>query len=68
MGFVIIGIIVAALVAATVWAKHRERDRVEGLLRAGAAGELHNVDIQGHERSNLGIAEASAHAQMRGRR
>jgi hypothetical protein len=64
---IVVGLL-AVLAVLTVVARRRERERIQRLLESGAAGELLAVDIGGHERSNMAIAEASAHAQMRSRR
>jgi hypothetical protein len=65
MGFVIIGGIVGVLVALTVRAKSRERARVEAIMRAGAAGELHGVHgVQAEGHGSIGVALGGVHASL----
>jgi hypothetical protein len=47
MGFVIIGGVLVVLFIVTVFWKRRENARIDAILRAGAAGEMHDVNVQG---------------------
>ena len=64
-GLVILGFFVTMFVITIFW-KRRDNARIDEILRAGAAGEMHDVNIQGRVDPNLlGIVDAgppSGHA------
>jgi len=66
MGFVFIGLVLVVLIVVTAFWQRREDARISEILRSGAAGEMHDVNVQGKiDPSLAGIVDAgppSGHA------